>query len=62
MDAKRYLKRQGEDDTWSLVDTVTGRTAEMGSRQLSGLNAADAADLLETLNAPRPTALHTADT
>jgi hypothetical protein len=54
MSEKRFHYQREDDDTWSVVDSITSRLAEIGSRQVSGLNQADAMDLLKTLNARIP--------
>lgn len=53
MSDDRYQQRQGDDDTWIIVDAVTGRVAEVGSRQASGLSEHDAQELVDMLNALR---------
>jgi hypothetical protein len=54
MSENRFHYQREDDETWSVVDSMTNRVAEVGSRQVSGLNKDDAMDLLETLNAPGP--------
>jgi hypothetical protein len=56
MSVKRFHHQREDDETWSVVDTNTNRLAEIGSRQVSGLNQRDATDLLKTLNARIPVA------
>lgn len=56
MSANRFHYQREDDDTWSVVDSITNRLAEIGSRQVSGLNQRDAMDLLKTLNAAVPVA------
>lgn len=53
MNDNRYQQRRGDDDTWIILDAVTGRIAEVGSRQASGLSEHDAQELVYALNAPR---------
>ena len=56
MSENRFHYQREDDETWSVVDSVTNRPAEIGSRQVSGLNQRDARDLLKTLNARIPVA------
>ena len=56
MNEYRFHYQREDDETWSVVDSTTNRLAEIGSRQVSGLNQLDAMDLLKTLNAPVPVA------
>jgi len=56
MNEYRFHYQREDDETWSVVDSTTNRLAEIGSRQVSGLNQRDAMDLLKTLNAPIPVA------
>lgn len=56
MSEKRFHYQREDDETWSVVDSITNRVAEVGSRQVSGLNERDATDLLKILNARIPVA------
>ena len=56
MNEERFHYQKEDDETWSVVDSITNRLAEIGSRQVSGLNQRDAMDLLKTLNARIPVA------
>lgn len=56
MNEYRFHYQREDDGTWSVVDSTTSRVAEIGSRQVSGLNQRDATDLLRTLNARIPIA------
>ena len=56
MSEYRFHYQREDDETWSVVDSTTNRLAEIGSRQVSGLNQRDAMDLLKTLNARVPVA------
>jgi len=47
---KRYKLDCGPTGTWAVLDTVTQRPAEMGSRTIVGLNRRDAEELAELLN------------
>ena len=56
MSEKRFHYQREDDETWSVVDSMTNCIAEVGSREVSGLNQRDAMDLLKTLNARIPVA------
>jgi hypothetical protein len=45
-----YVARRQDDGTWSIVDSKTGRIADIGGCVLRRLDAAMAAGLVQDLN------------
>jgi hypothetical protein len=50
----RYTRRIEEDGTWTVFDAFTGRTAEVGSRQTTGMQLRDAEEIVAILNRMHP--------
>ena len=52
---QRYVKQLHADGTWSVVDTRTGKPVDMGSRQVTGMQRADAREILDIFRAKAAT-------
>ncbi len=50
MDILRYARRIEANGTWTVFDAYTGRPAEVGSRQATGLQMDDAEEMVAILN------------
>lgn len=46
----RYARRLEKNGTWTVFDAFTGNPAEVGSRQTTGMQIADAEDIMRILN------------
>jgi hypothetical protein len=52
--ASRYARRIESNGTWTVFDACTGRPAEVGSRQATGLQMGDAEEMVAILNRMHP--------
>ncbi len=50
----RYDRRLEKNGTWTVFDAFTGRPAEVGSRQTTGMQIADAEETMRILNRVHP--------
>ena len=50
----RYARRIEKNGTWTVFDALTGRPAEVGSRQTIGMQMSDAEEMVEILNRIQP--------
>ena len=46
----RHARRLDMDGTWTVFDAFTGRPAEVGSRQTTGMRVRDAEEMVAILN------------
>lgn len=46
----RYDRRLETNGTWTVFDAFTGHPAEVGSRQTTGMQIADAEEMIRILN------------
>lgn len=53
----RFERRRENNGTWTVFDSTTGRPAEVGSRQTTGMQIGDAEEMLSILNRIRPAAV-----
>jgi len=54
----RYKRRLEKNGTWTVFDAFTSRAAEVGSRQTTGMQIADAEEILRILNRAQPADEH----
>lgn len=52
--SSRYERRLETNGTWTVFDVFTGLPAEVGSRQTTGMQIADAEEMMHILNRLRP--------
>lgn len=50
----RYDRRLEKNGTWTVFDAFTGHPAEIGSRQTTGMQIADAEEMMRILNRVHP--------
>lgn len=50
----RYARRIDTDGSWTVFDAFTGRPAEVGSRQTTGMQMRDAEEMVAILNRIHP--------
>lgn len=50
----RYDRRLETNGTWTVFDAFTGHPAEVGSRQTTGMQIADAEEMMRILNSVHP--------
>ncbi len=52
--SSRYERRLEKNGTWTVFDAFTGHPAEVGSRQTTGMQIADAEEMMRILNRVHP--------
>lgn len=50
----RYQRRLEKNGTWTVFDAFTSRPPEVGSRQTTGMQIADAEEIMRILNRVHP--------